>query len=186
MEEGLKSVLQIVISYIVVLGIGYFAINFLTNGFITKFISVKSSRGKKYLVEVHAVGDVYYRTGNVFENRLQYTNREKQKKSILVDKSSVVYKAGLKCVFVDDIKNAVLKADFTAVEGFDAVKFDNLLVRAMTNPALQDKFLKAILIMVLIIMLIVFVDTFVLMKSQKAIALIDAKLNYFMNSTQTI
>jgi len=186
MNEQLTSVLQIVASYIIILLIGYLGMNFLTAGFITKFIAVKSSRGKKVLIEIHAVGDVYYRTGIINESILQYKDREKQKKSVLVDRSAIFYKAGVKCLFIDDVKNAVMKPDFSVVPGFDAVKFDNLLVRAMTNPALQDKFLKVILIVVIVLLFLTLANTFVAYKTQKVVSLLNYKLDVMVNASRVI
>lgn len=183
MNSQLTTLLQFVFSYVLVIGIAYALVNFLTNGFINKFIAVKASRGKKVLVEVHAVGDIYYRTGVINEALLVYKDRLKQKKSILVDRGSIFYKSGLKCVFVDDVKNAVLKPDFTAVPGFDAVKFDNLLVRALTNPILQNNLLIIVIILLVVAILLLFGNLALAYSTKKAVAYNLQYMRYVFNST---
>lgn len=45
---------------------------------------------------------------------------------------------GVGVIAVDDTKNSVLIPNFEAVTGFDAVRHDNIVVRAMTAPNLED------------------------------------------------
>lgn len=186
MNQALTTLLQFVFSYILVIGISYALVNFLTNGFITKFILVKASRGKKVLVEVHAVGDIYYRTGIINESLLVYKDRQKQRKSVLVERGSIFYKSGLKCVFVDDVKNAILKPDFSAVAGFDAVKFDNLLVRALTNPILQNQLLKIAIVLLVVAILFLIGNLALTYSVKKAVAVNMQYMQYMFNSTTQI
>ena len=182
MNDFAVDILKIIISYIAVLLIGYLGINFMSNGFLNKFIAVKISRGRKTLVEVHEVGGVYYKAGIISDGRLIYKNNKKEQKTLIVTNDCIQYRMGLKCVATDGVKNSIIKFDFTATEGFDAVKIDNLIVRALTSPQLQDKVLKIILILLVVAMLLLFADVFIGVKTQKAVQ----GLYSFMNSTRTI
>ena len=63
MTNVLIQMLQFMLSYAIILTIGYLLINFLSNGFFNVFIIVKISRGKKTLVKVVGIADSYYKAG---------------------------------------------------------------------------------------------------------------------------
>lgn len=183
MNEQMSELLKIVISYIAVLLIGYFGINFMSSGFLNKFIAVKISRGKKTLVEVHDVGGVYYRTGIITDGNLEYKNRKKEKKLLTnIKNEGIQYRMGLKCIATDAIKNTIIYSDGSQVEGHDPVKTDNLMTRCLTSPQLQDKIMKIILIIVVVVAVLLLADIVIGVKTQKLIQ----GLYGFMNSTRTI
>jgi hypothetical protein len=186
MNTQLTSLLQIVISYIVVLLIAYLGINFLSTGFLNKFIVVKISRGRKTLVEVHDVGGVYYRTGIISDGFLSYKNKKKEKKTLEVTNADIQYRMGLKTIATDGVKNTIIRQDGSQVEGHDAVKTDNLMVRCLTSPQLQDKVLKIILILLVVAVLLILVDTVTVIQIKKAITPMSSQLNVLLNSTRTI
>ena len=143
----MNELLLYILTYLLV-GILFFLLfNFLTNNFLTTYIIVKASRGKKILVEVHGQMNIGYRWG-VFDGKiLKYKSLgTKLKKTLKVEKHCILRKLNVACVHVEDEENTVLKPDFTAVSGFDAVKFDNLLVRALTLPQILDKKEKIIML----------------------------------------
>lgn len=182
MNDFAVDILKIIISYIVVLLIGYLGINFMSNGFLNKFIAVKISRGKKTLVEIQDVGDTYYRTGLIVDGSLSYKNRSKDKKVLNVTQADIDYRMGLKCVSVDGVKNTIIRRNGEEVSGHDAVKTDNLMVRCLTSPKLQDKVLKILLIVTIIILFLTLGSLFIGVKTQKAVQ----GLYTFMNSTRVI
>lgn len=147
----LADVGMFTLSYTLVLLIGFFVINFLSNGFFWTFIRVKASRGKKPLVMVHGILDKYYKIGEFEGNILKWKDKEKNKRSLQVQKNDVYRSIGVNCVEVDDEKNAVITKDFDAVPGFDAVKFDNLLVRALYKPSIDvpQKIEKVLIIIII-------------------------------------
>lgn len=128
----------IIISQLGLLFTFVFLINFLTSGFILKYLITKASRGKKVLVEIYGVSDVYYKTGKIDEDQLKYRTRNKKDKSLLISKTNVFRRMGVNVISVDEINNAVLEPSFEGVAGFDAIRNDNLLVRALTAPQLMD------------------------------------------------
>lgn len=178
----MSEMLKIVLSYVLVLLIGYLGINFLSGGFLSKFIAVKISRGKKTLVEVHDVGGVYYRTGLISDGNLTYKNNKKDKKVIEVLNADIQYRMGLKTIATDGVKNTIIRSDGSQVEGHDAVKTDNLMVRCLTSPQLQDKIMKLILIILVVVAVLLLADVFLTVKTQKLVQ----GLYGFMNSSRTI
>lgn len=148
-------------SYIIIILIGFFLINFLSNGFFGTFLRVKASRGKKVLVEVHAVTDVYY-IGGKFEGKiLKYKTRGGKEKSLTVKQGQVLRKIGVFCVITDEVNDNVLDINFNAESGGNTEDYDHLLKRVMMAPQLEDN-AKKIMIGVLILILVIIVINTVL------------------------
>lgn len=155
MNEVLISMIQYIVSYLMIIGIGFFIINFLSNGFVGTFIKVKASRGKFCLVRINGITGEYYRSGTLDGEKLRYKNRDKKFKTITVGVDDAKRIIGVDGFEVDDIKGAIVKKDFSVVEGNDAEKVDNLIVRALTKPTLISMNEKIILLLLVVILLAV-------------------------------
>jgi len=153
MNEIMISMLQYIFSYLSVLGLGFLVINFLSNGFVGTFIRVKSSRGKFALVRVNGITGEYYRAGTLDGERLRYKNRDKKFKTIIVGVDDAKRIIGVVGFEVDDVNNSMIQKDFSVVEGNDAEKVDNLIVRALTKPTLISMNEKIILFMLVVIII---------------------------------
>lgn len=129
--------------------------NFLTKGYILSYLLVKISRGKKILVRIYSLTGKYYKPGIVSEKTLKYKSRDKEKRTYSnVTRECIFDEMGVKCIEVDDeTGNFVKQTDFTAVPGNDPVKTDNLLVRALEKPLIQDK--KELIILGLLIVVLI-------------------------------
>lgn len=174
--------MQLIGSYIIVILIGFFLINFLSNGFLIKFLIVKISRGKKTLVEVKDVGETYYKAGVISDGVLKYKNKQKDNKILFVTNEDIEYRMGLKTVCTDGVKNTIIRRDGKEVSGFDAKKMDNLLVRALTSPQLQDMAIKILIFLVVIGLILGVANIFFIysVKSQYG------QLISYLNSTRVI
>lgn len=148
-------------SYIIIILIGFFLINFLSNGFFGTFLRVKASRGKKVLIEVHAVTDVYYTSGKFEGQILKYMTRGKKEKSLSVIQQQVFRKIGVFCIITDEVNDNVLDIKFDAGQGGNTEDYDHLLKRVMMAPQLEDN-TKKIMLGVLVLILVVCVITAVL------------------------
>lgn len=161
----MNDVYLIIGSYATIILIAFGLMNWLSGGFLIPFARVKMSRGRLTLVRVRGVSGDHFRVGQIMEGWLVFKDRQKQKRRIAIpDKSYIAYAMGVKTIDVDDEKNAVAKNTFEEVTGYDAVKFENLYVRALTAPKLDDKTMKIILIIVIITLLAVLVALFMLNK----------------------
>lgn len=147
MNQIIIDVVTQIVAYITVLLIALFFMNWTTNGFIFPCIRCKLSRGRLSLVFVKTIGGDYYKVGKIHEGMLLYKDSEKNKKHIPVESSAYISLiGGTKAIIVDGDKNIVIKPDYKDTTGFDAVKYENLYIRALTSPQLQDTSLKVILI----------------------------------------
>jgi len=134
-----NDIFYFMLSYIIILVVAYVLINFLSNGFFNVFIAVKVSRGKKTLVKVHGVADTYFRVGKVDETEIVFKDRRKNTRRIQISKEAIYRAAGVYCVDINDSNNCVLKPDGSAVQGFDAIKHENLYIRCLTRPNIINK-----------------------------------------------
>jgi len=152
-------------TYLILLIIFMGLAQFLTNGFLFTFIRVKASRGKKILVKVNTPYGHHFRIGQIASGALFYKPRkvegekahEKQSKRLMLpDKPSVYRCLGILWLDVDEEKNAIMCHDYQAVSGFDAIKWENYLERAIKAPPTDDllqhiKVLKIITIITLLL-----------------------------------
>lgn len=147
MNQVITDVLVQITAYVTVLLITVFFINWTTNGFVFPSMRCKMSRGRLTLVFIKTIGGDYYKAGKIEDGMLLYKDAAKNKKHLSVDSAEyLTYIGGTRAIIIDGDKNTVLKADFTKTTGFDAVKYENLYIRALTSPQLQDTNLKLILL----------------------------------------
>lgn len=134
-------------AYLTVIILAIAFINWITNGFIIPAMRVKLSRGRLTLGFINSMNGNYYRAGKISNGFFIYKDNEKEKHRVSVDGAECVgHIAGTKAVYVDEVSNICLKPDFTSGKGFDAVKYENLYVRALMSPDVQDKLMKVLVI----------------------------------------
>lgn len=155
----LNEMYYFLISYILIIIIGFMLINFLSNGFFGTFLRIKASRGKKVLVEVHAITDVYFKAGKFDGTLLKYKTREKKNKALEVTAQQVFRKLGVFCVITDDVSDAVLDIEFKAHSGGDSETYDHLLKRVIMAPQIENMREKIILGLLVIILIAVVIST---------------------------
>jgi len=150
MNEALKEMMMIGASYIAIILIGFALMNFLTGGFLIKFLRVKASNGKRVLVKVKGVTDHYYKTGKISEKALTYRARaQKEDKIITIPDGNVLYRSmKVWCIDVDEDTNQVILPSGELSDTYDAEKYDQLITRAMYKPSLMDKNEKIMLLMI--------------------------------------
>jgi hypothetical protein len=134
---------------------GMMLINFLSNGFFGTFLRVKASRGKKVLVEVHAVTDVYYTAGSFNGKTLSYKTRgpKKKEKTLEVTQKQVFRKIGVFCVLTNEVNDNVIDIEFNAETGGDTETYDHLLKRVMMAPNIDDMKQKVMMMLLVLIMI---------------------------------
>lgn len=142
---------QILLYFALVL-LGFIMANVYTNGFLWQYLLAKSSKGKKLLLRVKSKLDYYYLAVPVIEGFFRYKARGQKEfsKLILIPNDTIYMVLGVKGCDVDEETNAVLKADYSVVSPFNAEKYDNLYVRALTKPVIMDA-IKLILIGLIVI-----------------------------------
>lgn len=125
-------------------------------GYFWVFIKVKTSFGKYVIVKIRSINRDYFRVGRIEDNDLVYKNNGKEKRINIPKGTHPFYRAiGILWVDVDDEKNAICLTDYSTVEGFDAVKNNDLLIRCLYRPSVNENQQKLILgILFLIIALI--------------------------------
>lgn len=138
-----------IVSYLGVIFISLFIVNWLQGRFLLPFLRVKMSRGRLVLVNIKGKIQNYFHAGNIEDSFLVYRHKKETIRLELPD--DAIYRGfGVNVVDVDDIKHAIVKKDFGVVSGYDPVKFDNLLQRALMRPGMQDNFQKIMLVLIIV------------------------------------
>lgn len=190
----MEAIYYQIITVCVVLFVPFFFANWLTKGMLIKLMKVFASRGQKLLVEViHPVQD-YYIIGEIKEGRLVVKDRsvklskEAKQKQIDVSTGDIFRSFGVNCLRYDETGNRILRPDFTSTSGFDAIKQENLLIRALYDPkgGKQEKFILFILIGVALVLLIVGLIAYNQSVMADQVALIVRQLNTTLATIPTI
>jgi hypothetical protein len=139
MSNGFNEILVQTGYYAVTMILTVGLIGILLKGFFWKFIKVRLSFGKYVMVKIRAVNRDHYAVGRINEGDLVYMAGKYEEKRLNIADNSVFYRSlGLIWVDVDEMLNCIIKPDMDIIEGFDAVKYNNLYVRALTRPSIAD------------------------------------------------
>lgn len=151
--------------------------NHYTKGFIMKLLGVKMKGARGQLVLVNSKADFYWRVGIIDGEWLIYTDRNKNKKRLIISGAVPRRSFGVPVWETDEEKNTLtsgriikgflgrpkeisdetspnlLVRSYDIVEGHDAVKTDNLYKRIMMAPRDSDK--KSFIILIMLCILVV-------------------------------
>lgn len=132
-------------SYLGVFLLLLFFIQILTNGFLFLFLKVKSSRGKKVLVQVQGKLQHYFVAGKTEGNWLIYRDEEAKRdgrktfKRLNIVGNPFYRSLNVNCINVDEEKNCIIyPVDLKAIPGYDAIKWSNFLLRAQMKLKLHE------------------------------------------------
>jgi hypothetical protein len=146
--------LQVVAYAIIVFG-SFLIYNFLSKGFLLTYIRVKASRGKNILVRVYTCIGKYYAIGVVKKDVLTYKQRNsKDIGTIDLEAAEILDEMGVKVVEIHETTGKVISKNWDAVNGQNIDKFDQLLVRALQGPRLQDKTKEMLMLILNVLQLI--------------------------------
>lgn len=135
----MHPVLVQTIYYAIVVLLAVGVLSFVLRGFFWKFVKVRMSFGKYVLVKVKAINRDYFRVGRIHDTFLVYKAYKHDKRLAIQEDSQVFYRSlGCTWVDVDEQKNAILNANYSGVEGFDAEKYNDLYLRALYKPQIAD------------------------------------------------
>lgn len=140
MTEVLTTFLQFTASYVGVMFLIFFILNFLTKGFVGTFLLVKMSKGKKTLAIIHSATDIYFRAGLWKESFYTFKDRGKDKKSIPIAdvefKRFVKHLLGVSAVEIDEVANKLVDTDFNVVQmvNVDPARLNSLIMRIKNRP----------------------------------------------------
>lgn len=155
MNPAIQNALYLALSYVLICVIFYATINFLSKGWLTTYLKVKSSRGKKVFVEVDAVADTYFRVGYFKEDVFHYKTRHKVDK-ILTDikHEDILHKLGVACVHVDEATDAVVRRNGSVKSGISAVNADQLVKRVILAAQIKKNIIMIILVLICVLLLL--------------------------------
>jgi len=167
-----------------------FVVSMTQVGLFWKFLKVRLSFGKYVLVKIRTVHRDYFRVGWVEQNALCYNDKKDKRKytnHVAINSKDVFYKAGgITWVDLDEETNALVKPDFTGITGFDPVKIDDLITRALYAPKIGDT--KEIIMLVLLILVALILGAVVIMMYQQSrdIQLIKSAIPTILNALKPV
>lgn len=144
--------IQIGLYLVVFLGsIAFF--NFLSNGFLLKWIRAKASRGRFVLIELDGLAEMIWVLGKLNDNHLRWKSGGEDK-SLIIGRDDLYRRYGVKAITIDAETNAVRKIDWTVADKIDSEAYDDKLQRAIEAPELTNKNEKILLALALVVIII--------------------------------
>lgn len=160
-SEVLRTVLINIAIYTTIMALAFFLLNFLTKGFVSVYLKVKGSRGKKVLVRVLGINGYYYRVGWFKHDQkfLHYKSRTKDStgnavNQFIVEREDLVNELGVSCVTYDETRNLVMTPNGEIVEGHKTGHIDDIIVRAIQFAKREDKLLILIIILIILVLFV--------------------------------
>lgn len=132
-------------------------LNVYTHGFLIKYARVKASRGRKLLVRIRGKITDYIMIGEPIEGNLEYKDASKSQKRVQLPEGAITRFLGVNWAHVDEEKNAVFRTDLKGVEGHDAVRYNNLYLRALYRPTILNNVMKWEIILLIAIVIGLFI-----------------------------
>lgn len=136
-----------------------FIVAFLFRGFFWKYIQVKMSMGRLVLIKIRSSLRDYYKVGEVIDNNLVYKTKDSDGKKAVIrinipkDVQYFYKSIGVNWIDVDEEKNALMSVSYKPATGFDAIKWNNLFIRALTRPTVGDQKEKIIIILLVVVII---------------------------------
>lgn len=135
------------ISGAVLMLVPIFVIAYFQAGFFGKWLKARAGRGKYVLIKVRSKLRDYFDVGEIKGEFVIIGKKDKTRRLLINDRA--IYRSwGVACLDIDEATNAVSSTNYEAIAGFDAEKFESLIVRALYRPTLDESKEKLILIAV--------------------------------------
>lgn len=155
MASALLNGLEIVLSFALMMIALLFALNWLMRGMLFSFMKVRASRGKKTMVDVHGVNEVYYRVGEFNGTRFEYKNRKGELCTYANIPAVAVHNTmGIQKVEIDEVNSCLWTREGAIIQGNDPVAVDNLIKRAIESPEVRSTIYKVLIALVVLLLLI--------------------------------
>lgn len=151
----IQQTLYFMASYIGIIVLLFLGLQFLTKGWLGKYLKVKASRGKKILVNIISPTDTYYSIGQFKEKGFKYKLRDGTKQiNTEVKRTDIYTQLGIFNISLDEETGSIYSYPGGSVApGITPEGADDLITRALQAPTHNDKF-KIIMIALIVVAII--------------------------------
>lgn len=149
----MNPILLQTIFYGVVMIITFMMVSLIQKGFFWKYLRARLSFGKLILVKNRSITRDFFSVGRIEEGFLLHKpHGDTEIIPVSSDKNKNPFYRALAVWWcdVDDEKNAFCTVDYSAVEGYDAEKFQSLYERALYKPQIATKKEKILIVLVIV------------------------------------
>lgn len=147
---GINTLVIQMVAYLITMLATVGIIAFVQSGFFWSFLKVKMSMGRKILVKSRTATHDDYAVGYVEDGTLKFVINKNNKTINLPDNHKAFYRSiGVLWVDVDEETNNICSIDYSVQPGFDAIKMDNLIKRALQKPLEKGNFERVVVLLLL-------------------------------------
>lgn len=182
MTSVFGSIMLQALYYFIVGALMLIFVGFLLRGFFWNYIKVRTSFGKLVMVKVRSRIRDFFIRGWIENGYLLYEvkNGFMDTSTIRIripSDANVFYRClSVLWIDVDEEKHVLCKTDYSPVDGYDAIKFDNLLKRALQRPSINTGIEKLIILILVIVGVIVLVCAYFGYSSMAQVKILNANL----------
>ena len=141
-----------VISGIIIMAIPIAVVAWFQAGFFLKWLKARAGRGKYILIKQRGKIRDHFETGVIHDDFLIYGKKHRRKRVVL-DKKSIYTCWGVPVVDMDDSTYNIATVDYDVLPGHDPEKSENLYIRALFRPAIEQGVNKILLILLIVIII---------------------------------
>lgn len=153
-DDTMNPIIQQALIYGGVILLTIIIMGFLLKGFMWKYLKVKQSRDKKFLIKIRGKQRDYFEVGEEEEGFIKFKHNKTTVRLSIPDKQNVFYRSlGVNWVDIDDEKFALSKTDYSPIAGHDPKKEDNFIERALTRPTVSTNMEKIIIILLIFVLI---------------------------------
>ena len=160
-----------IVSGLLIMGIPIGLIAWFQAGFFTKWLKARAGRGKVILIKQRGKIRDHFLTGVIVGDYLIFGKKDNMKR-VLINNNAIYTAWGVPCVDMDEATNNLSTTDYDVAEGFDAEKYENLYIRSLYRPSLEDKTDKLLLILLIVVIMLVVVVGFLVWNVSQQVAAI--------------
>jgi len=174
------------IYYAVVMFLSIFAISMIQPGFFWAYMRVKLSFGRLIVVKVRAINRDFFKVGKIEEGFLIFKSNEGYKRIDIKNKSVFYRVMGTTWMDLEDSTSNLCSVDYSVVQGFDSVKYNNLYLRALYKPKEALSMDRLILGGIILVLIGIGFLVYLMIMNGDSLASIHGIVNGIRSNTATI
>lgn len=156
--------------YLIVMIIGITIVALFFKGIFGAYIKVRTSFGKLVLIKLKAINRDHFTWGEVdSDGFLKYGKKYLEKRIKIHDSSDFYQLLGVRCIDIDEQTNSIITGYGEKIDGFDAQKYENLYIRALYKPNIQETHDVVVIGILSLIVVLIIVGLFLIYKNSVAI-----------------
>lgn len=174
--------------YSIVMALSIGLIGVMQKGFFFKYCKVRFSFGRLIMVKIRSPIRDYFSIGRIEDEVIVYGLKKRELRCNIKKNYNAFYRClSVLWIDIDEETNSICSVEYTSCPGYDAKKFSDILVRALTRPIIGDNKEKIIMVCIFIAVIASGAAAYIALKNQEyLVQLINRLPQMFQSMKGTI